>query len=65
MFLTCYSFGNFRKPKLRPTFAEIIATLRPMQMAITSSQVPIPNASQSSGQVMMRPTRAAAEEPAG
>ncbi|KAL5748799.1 hypothetical protein ACOSQ2_026096 [Xanthoceras sorbifolium] len=35
-------------PKLRPTFAEIMAALKPLQKPITSSQVPRPIASASS-----------------
>ena len=48
---------------MRPTFAEIMATLKPLQKPITSSQVPRPSASISSGQERVQPSRAA-EEPA-
>jgi len=34
------TFLNCRDPKLRPTFAEIMATLKPLQRPITVSQVP-------------------------
>ncbi|XP_031268961.1 probable serine/threonine-protein kinase SIS8 isoform X2 [Pistacia vera] len=37
-------------PRLRPTFAEILAALKPLQKPITSSQVPRPIAPLSSGQ---------------
>lgn len=50
-------------PKMRPTFAEIMATLKPLQKPITSSQVPRPSAAISSGQERVQPSRAA-EEPA-
>ncbi|KAI5562155.1 hypothetical protein BDE02_15G035500 [Populus trichocarpa] len=36
-------------PKLRPTFAEIMAALKPLQKPITGPQVPRPNASLRSG----------------
>ncbi|KAJ9676839.1 hypothetical protein PVL29_022042 [Vitis rotundifolia] len=50
-------------PKMRPTFAEIMAALKPLQKPITSSQVPRPSAAISSGQERVQPSRAA-EEPA-
>lgn len=31
---------NCRDPKLRPTFAEIMAALKPLQKPITGAQVP-------------------------
>jgi len=34
------TFLNYRDPKLRPTFAEIMAALKPLQRPITVSQVP-------------------------
>lgn len=34
-----------RDPKLRPTFAEIMAALKPLQKPINSPQVPRPSAS--------------------
>lgn len=36
-------------PKMRPTFTEIMAALKPLQKPITSSQVPRPVPSVSSG----------------
>ncbi|XP_043699521.1 probable serine/threonine-protein kinase SIS8 [Telopea speciosissima] len=38
-------------PKMRPSFAEIMGALKPLQKPITSAQVPRPRASLSSGQV--------------
>ncbi|XP_042501465.1 probable serine/threonine-protein kinase SIS8 [Macadamia integrifolia] len=38
-------------PKMRPSFAEIMAALKPLQKPITSAQVPRPRASINSGQV--------------
>ncbi|KAI3977016.1 hypothetical protein MKX01_008874 [Papaver californicum] len=45
-------------PKLRPSFAEIMAALKPLQKPITNSQVPRPR---SSGQEKARPSRATEE----
>lgn len=36
---------RYRDPKLRPTFAEILAALKPLQKPIIGSQVPRPIAS--------------------
>jgi len=35
----------YRDPKLRPTFAEILAALKPLQKSVIGSQVPRPSAS--------------------
>ncbi|XP_059643177.1 probable serine/threonine-protein kinase SIS8 isoform X2 [Cornus florida] len=51
-------------PKLRPSFAEIMAALKPLQKPITSSQVPRATVSLSSGQGRGQPSRAL-EEPEG
>ncbi|KAI3910430.1 hypothetical protein MKX01_034824 [Papaver californicum] len=45
-------------PKLRPSFAEIMRALKPLQKPITNSQVPRPR---SSGQEKVRPSRATEE----
>lgn len=37
-------FLYYRDPKLRPTFAEIMAALKPLQKPITASQVHRPSA---------------------
>ncbi|KAK9278000.1 hypothetical protein L1049_027557 [Liquidambar formosana] len=51
-------------PKMRPTFAEIMAALKPLQKPITSSQVPRPSASISSSHEKGQPSRAT-EDSAG
>ncbi|GLT45494.1 hypothetical protein SLA2020_193230 [Shorea laevis] len=49
-------------PKLRPTFAEIMAALRPLQKPIISAQVPRPVASVSSSHEKGQPSRASEEQ---
>jgi len=49
------TFMYYRDPKLRPTFAEIMAALKPLQKPITGSQVHRPSAQSSR----------VAEDPAG
>lgn len=46
-------------PKMRPTFAEIMAALKPLQKPITNSQVPRPSAAIHSGHDKGQPSRAA------
>ncbi|KAG6672983.1 hypothetical protein I3842_16G086900 [Carya illinoinensis] len=48
-------------PKLRPTFAEIMAALKPLQKPITSSQVPRPSTSAGSGHQKPLPSQIAEE----
>jgi len=38
-------FLYYRDPKLRPTFVEILAALKPLQKTVIGSQVPRPSAS--------------------
>ncbi|KAK6921312.1 Serine-threonine/tyrosine-protein kinase, catalytic domain [Dillenia turbinata] len=52
-------------PKLRPSFAEIMAALKPLQKPITSSQVPRPTTSISSGQGKGQSSSQAAQDNAG
>ncbi|KAK6925385.1 Serine-threonine/tyrosine-protein kinase, catalytic domain [Dillenia turbinata] len=52
-------------PKLRPSFAEIMATLKPLQKPITSSQVPRPTISISRVQEMGQSSSQAAQDNAG
>ncbi|XP_048329349.2 probable serine/threonine-protein kinase SIS8 isoform X1 [Ziziphus jujuba] len=49
-------------PKLRPTFSEIMAALKPLQKPINSPQVPRPTASIGGGRERVQPPRVA-EEP--
>ncbi|XP_021909098.1 probable serine/threonine-protein kinase SIS8 isoform X2 [Carica papaya] len=49
-------------PKLRPTFAEIMAALKPLQKPITSSQVLRPGMSVSNAREKGQPSRLAEEE---
>lgn len=51
-----------RNPKLRPTFSEIMAALKPLQKPINSPQVPRPTASIGGGRERVQPPRVA-EEP--
>ncbi|XP_062159246.1 probable serine/threonine-protein kinase SIS8 isoform X3 [Alnus glutinosa] len=43
-------------PKLRPTFSEIMAALKPLQKPLTSSQVPRPSSSRGSGREKAQPS---------
>ncbi|KAK6925382.1 hypothetical protein RJ641_009708 [Dillenia turbinata] len=52
-------------PKLRPSFAEIMAALKPLQKPITSSQVPRPTISISRGQERGQSRSQAAQDNAG
>ncbi|KAL9337541.1 hypothetical protein Peur_069310 [Populus x canadensis] len=49
-------------PKLRPTFAEIMAALKPLQKPITGPQVPRPNASLRSGREKVQLSQEAEEQ---
>lgn len=61
LFYLVFSFGC-RDPKLRPTFAEIMAALKPLQKPITSSQVLRPGMSVSNAREKGQPSRLAEEE---
>ncbi|KAF5445502.1 hypothetical protein F2P56_034549 [Juglans regia] len=56
-----YETETEEDPKLRPTFAEIMAALKPLQKPIASSQVPRPSKSTGSGRQRASPSQTAEE----